>query len=1387
MQTKLSIFCEKLIEAGWLAALILVPVFFNIYSARTFEPDKLTLMRSIVLVMILAWLVKLAETGIGTALSDSDAGLADEALANGTQQGIRKVLSIPLFLPTAVLVLVYIVSTVFSISPQVALWGSYQRLQGTYTALSYIVIFALMATHLRTRAQVDRLVTTIILTSLPVGLYGIVQHYGLDPLPWAGDVTRRVASNMGNAIFVASYLIMVIPLILARLLDSMAAILNEDEASWGHTVLAAVYIFILAVDVITVFFSQSRGPLLGLLAGLFFFVFVGLLTLYRRADTGDSLTVTNGLRSLLETAALLGLGGVLGAIWYRLAGPISIGGAKLDVWALVAAGVLLGVAINTLVIAVRAALRRGWSRLWLNWALLAVFMVAFLVFLNLPESPFLSLRSLPTVGRLTQLFQPEEGTGRVRVLIWNGVLELIAPHEPLGAPGEFSDSLNTVRPLIGYGPESMFNSFANVYPPELAHVERRGSSADRSHNETFDTLAMMGFLGFVAYYFLMFSIFYYLLKAVGWIPDGVARRRLLVLWGIGGVAGIIIPRLITGDFVFSGLGLPAGMLFMMFVYLTWQALIAAGEPKIDGGDERSQAVAQLAGGREFLLLGVFAALVAHFIEVHFVFSIAATYLYFWAYAGVVAGQTRWAPWTAKAGQAATTPEDGTQSVDTLSSSQPTGRSTRKRRRRRQRPAPSAASGGAARAATQQPGREDWETWLGVWGLVVTITLIAMVFDFVSLQFDIKRGSFSMLWMFAITWGLGLMIGLGEVAIREGSWQKPITWGRALLLYVATSLGYSFFYLMVHRWQLSRARNIKATDPIQAVIKGANVFTGDLLLFYVFVGLLLLLIALMLAIPSFRRQPTWRAANWWLYPILILAVGAGILFKNIDVVRADMYLKQGEQYRGQAQYDNAIVLHQRSIGFDPDEDFYYLMLALDHQLKGQDDRVPAEERAQAWAEGEEIASQAREINRYNPDNTANLGRYYLTWAQFTPQDDQQGVARFQKALDFFEKATQLAPQNVVNYNLLAQTYYLLGQFEQAEKILQTSTALDPEFEQTPMLLGDTYAAMGRPAEAVEAHRSAILLEPKSFADQNLEQRLNFYVSASQSLTNSEETGPGQAVTPIQVIIAALEEARSVYPVDLVVPRTLGRVYTRIGDYQNAIATYEGAIQMGDTSAQTALGVADLYLTLEDYEIAVGAYQRVLQMDPQNAQAHGNLGYVYAQLGRLDEAIQENLQVLQLTPDDYITHRNLALLYRDSGLLDEAIWRAERMIEVAPENELAATYLLLGSLHEASGNPAKAIEVYEQAATTTLGSPQALSALGNLYLQGQRLEDALGAFEALTQLAPDDYAVHQQLAIIYWQLERYDEALAAANQALSLAPEDMRESLQQLIAQMEAEKG
>ena len=130
---------------------------------------------------------------------------------NGNGQDLRFSLDTPMVLPAVLTMVVYLVSTAFSLVPYTSLIGSYQRLQGTHTLFAYLVLFFALLTGMRTRRQLSRLITMLILSSLPVALYGIIQHNGLDPLPWAGDVTRRVASNMGNAIFVAAYLIMIVP------------------------------------------------------------------------------------------------------------------------------------------------------------------------------------------------------------------------------------------------------------------------------------------------------------------------------------------------------------------------------------------------------------------------------------------------------------------------------------------------------------------------------------------------------------------------------------------------------------------------------------------------------------------------------------------------------------------------------------------------------------------------------------------------------------------------------------------------------------------------------------------------------------------------------------------------------------------------------------------------------------------------------------------------------------------------------------------------------------------------------------------------------------------------------------------------------------------------
>jgi hypothetical protein len=91
-------------EAAWLAAVIVVPVFFNVYSSRIFEPDKITLLRTLGLVILAAWLVKLIEQG----------GAQWEQIprtGSGLKANLQSLVHIPLIGPVLALAIVYVLAT----------------------------------------------------------------------------------------------------------------------------------------------------------------------------------------------------------------------------------------------------------------------------------------------------------------------------------------------------------------------------------------------------------------------------------------------------------------------------------------------------------------------------------------------------------------------------------------------------------------------------------------------------------------------------------------------------------------------------------------------------------------------------------------------------------------------------------------------------------------------------------------------------------------------------------------------------------------------------------------------------------------------------------------------------------------------------------------------------------------------------------------------------------------------------------------------------------------------------------------------------------------------------------------------------------------------------
>jgi tetratricopeptide (TPR) repeat protein len=1218
MQTKLSRICDAIIEAGWLAALVVTPLFFDTYTNRVFEPDKIHLLRSITLVMVVAWLVQLVDGGWRET----------EGTPVGLWSRIRRT---PLVLPTLILVGAYLVSTVFSVVPRISFLGSYVRSQGTYTFLCYVAIFFMVLSHMRTRAQVNRVLHAVILSSLPIAIYGIIQHtqvapgISLDPLPWGGDVTQRVAGNMGNSIFVAAYLIMALFLTLERLVDGVAALINVEHGTMADALRTAGYLFVIAVQLITIVYTQSRGPQLGLVAGLLVFVALGALLAVRWAArrTRDS-------RWLERVKRLIGLG---------LVGILALG-------------------------------------------------LAFLVLLNRPTGPLARLRGAPYIGRMATLLNTTAGTNAVRVLIWEGVVDMmLKPHAPIQYPDGRPDLLNGVRPLIGYGPESMWVAYNRFYPPDLAHYEARNASPDRSHNETFDALVRTGLLGLAAQLVLYGSLFYYALRWLG-LMQGRGRRILFLGLLVGGaILGVGVPWLFDGSLRLSGIGLPVGFIFGLIAYVVLDLLLS---PAASAGDEDgagalpagrdpagpvSRGSPSGGGRRQLLILAVFSAIVAHFVEIHFGIAIVSTLTLFWTLAGLlvvvgmgwVGSSTQFAVSPsalpeARLPEAAVPASSYGKAPTAQPASSPKGKGSKSEKR-----APNPQSSQRQGASQRRPGSEQSRIGRGTgevspaWalpsplsqllpyvGIGMLVTLV-LTWDFLVNQSG-AQGALAVLWdafttrvdkvsyevirspmllfMLIFTWMVGGLIALSECAaawspdaLRLGQAGTPagqprevkmqrgggargrsvFPWGLSAVIYLATVAGTFLVYGLLQAGRTS-LEGLTGMDALQHVANHVVVF-----------DLVLLLAGLGLAAAVWWANPRLLTGRvWGRSPFLSLAAGAVaaaavllvVLNVNIRTVQADTYYKQGLAYEGTGGWESAITLYREAGRLEPAEDFYYLFLG--RALLSYANGVPASGNPVLPADLDNASTRellsfldrglqtgnrddilratyaallaARRMNPLNTDHSANLARLSRSWAfanALGPNDSTSDPAlrevvatnpekvdlkKLDQALVYYDEATSLSPHNAQLSNELATVQYIKGDTGAALKTLDHSLTLDPRFAQTYLLKGDVMSAAGDRRGALESYREASALVPADINVQNAVGILSAQTGDTQGALDAFQriiNTQSKALASVEKQLAELDSAANAGGGYSALPPTAA---SRRDALQNSIANYRSRLHL-----------------------------------------------------------------------------------------------------------------------------------------------------------------------------------------------------------------------------------
>ena len=285
--------------ALWLLIALITPLFVNFWVEQQFEASKVWLLRTLVWVLVALWL-------------------------SGWLMGVQpKPLPPPIRNLTIILMLVLLLSTLFSASQTIAIFGSLDRAGGVLTQIAYLLLFLCVATQIDPQ-QSRQLLMMMVLTAVPISILGLAQAAGWQPFPVFTDARTQIVTTLGRANFTGAYLALLLPLTL------IAA--QSAAATWQRVGYGALFGLELAVIAIT----QARAAWITAVVGLLVLLWLQLAPSWSRRSRWLS--------------ALGGLAVLTGALLLMLQRGIAAGGsiaARWTIW--------------------QASLRLLWPHLWLGY------------------------------------------------------------------------------------------------------------------------------------------------------------------------------------------------------------------------------------------------------------------------------------------------------------------------------------------------------------------------------------------------------------------------------------------------------------------------------------------------------------------------------------------------------------------------------------------------------------------------------------------------------------------------------------------------------------------------------------------------------------------------------------------------------------------------------------------------------------------------------------------------------------------------------------------------------------------------------------------------------------------------------------------------------------
>lgn len=360
----------------------------------------------------------------------------------------------------------------------------------------------------------------------------------------------------------------------------------------------------------------------------------------------------------------------------------------------------------------------------------------------------------------------------------------------------------------------------------------------------------------------------------------------------------------------------------------------------------------------------------------------------------------------------------------------------------------------------------------------------------------------------------------------------------------------------------------------------------------------------------------------------------------------------------------------------------------------------------------------------------------------PVNPLEGFAR---ALDCYEKAAKLAPEDEDILLRLADLYFVNRLFDKAVPIYLKVLEQRPNRLDVRERIARSYIAQDELIKAVEQYEEMAKKEPLKFQYQMMLGSL--YLDASRFATedepkqdkegatgekqrlldkalakfqeavilNSNELEPQLNIAYIYLLqkkpqqtLETLDRAKEKFPTHSRIYYFYGLAYSDMKQYDQAVRAFADTAKLADDSTEHKLDSAFYFYygaaceRTGDIEAATDKFLKSIQInaddDEKNAEAYNYLGYMWAEKGvRLNEALDYIKKALVHEPKNGAYVDSLGWVYYKLGKYEDALRELLRAASLMKEpdptvfDHIAQVYLHLGKKTEAIQHWKKAIEV------------------------------------------------------------------------------------------------